>query len=452
MYAVLESVQRSLEECSSLMLSAAQLDRARARAEAVIRSGSPAAEQAGIARLVFAADLLGALVSELSDDPHEFRQLVSRLETDAGIPRLALGTAVVQSIALSRRHGLRLQLAVLTAFSGVRTSSAWVLAEGAEPECLAAAGYPGIGLGGARRLAHLVLRGGDDELATARDAVGVRLDIGAASWAAVIASGLSDAHADTQLLLRGGASAVAAVVERYQLAAQTGTHGAEAMARTERQLSRLRFDLHDGPQQDAVLLAEDMELLHSQLAAVLGEYPDRHRLLGRLEDLQARLVALDGDLRRISASLQSPFQQAELLADAIAEITASFATRTGIEPELRLTGDLADLTDSQHITLLAVIREALNNIREHSDGENVSIVVSRDRDGVIASVTDDGQGFDPERALVKAAREGHLGLVGMHERVRMLGGKTQIDSRPGGPTVISVILPAVPSIGRDERA
>jgi signal transduction histidine kinase len=65
-------------------------------------------------------------------------------------------------------------------------------------------------------------------------------------------------------------------------------------------------------------------------------------------------------------------------------------------------------------------------------------------------VTDDGQGFDPETALVKAAREGHLGLVGMHERVRMLGGCTQIDSRPGGPTVISVSLPVVVGAPRQD--
>jgi signal transduction histidine kinase len=58
-------------------------------------------------------------------------------------------------------------------------------------------------------------------------------------------------------------------------------------------------------------------------------------------------------------------------------------------------------------------------------------------------VTDDGCGFDPETSLVRAARDGHLGLVGMYERVRLLGGRTQIDSRPGGPTVISVTLPRV---------
>jgi signal transduction histidine kinase len=56
-------------------------------------------------------------------------------------------------------------------------------------------------------------------------------------------------------------------------------------------------------------------------------------------------------------------------------------------------------------------------------------------------VSDDGGGFDPQSTLVRAARAGRLGLVGMHERVRMLGGSTRIDSKPGGPTVISADLP-----------
>jgi signal transduction histidine kinase len=48
---------------------------------------------------------------------------------------------------------------------------------------------------------------------------------------------------------------------------------------------------------------------------------------------------------------------------------------------------------------------------------------------------------------VLVQREGHLGLVGMHERVRMLGGATHVDSRPGGPTVISATLASWPEAG-----
>jgi hypothetical protein len=56
-------------------------------------------------------------------------------------------------------------------------------------------------------------------------------------------------------------------------------------------------------------------------------------------------------------------------------------------------------------------------------------------------VTDDGAGFNVERTLVRAARSGRLGLVGMAERVRLLGGVFDIDSAPGAGTTISVSLP-----------
>ena len=109
---------------------------------------------------------------------------------------------------------------------------------------------------------------------------------------------------------------------------------------------------------------------------------------------------------------------------------------------------MTKLTDSQQITLLALIREALSNIRKHANARTVSISITSDAEGIRAVVSDDGDGFDPEEMLVRAARAGRLGLVGMHERVRMLGGQTHIESRPGGPTVISATLPPWP---RPER-
>ena len=87
-----------------------------------------------------------------------------------------------------------------------------------------------------------------------------------------------------------------------------------------------------------------------------------------------------------------------------------------------------------------IVHEALTNIREHSDATKVEIAVSVKANGVTAHISDNGHGFDVEATLMRAAREGSLGLVAMHERVRLLGGQCRIDSRPGGPTVISVAL------------
>jgi signal transduction histidine kinase len=89
---------------------------------------------------------------------------------------------------------------------------------------------------------------------------------------------------------------------------------------------------------------------------------------------------------------------------------------------------------------LNIVHEALTNVREHSEATEVEIAVSANDEGVEAQVTDNGRGFDLEPTLMRAARRGRLGLVAIHERVRLLGGQCRIDSRIGGPTVVRVGL------------
>jgi len=209
----------------------------------------------------------------------------------------------------------------------------------------------------------------------------------------------------------------------------------------ERRLARLRFDLHDGPQQDVILLAQDLRLFREQLRPLLEGHPDQSRALGRLDDLEAQLLALDGDLRRLSTSVQSPFLAPDSLLASLQRVTEAFARRTGILPETDFSADLTQLSDSQQIALLALVREALSNVRKHGDASTVRVSIVSDAEGIRAEVSDDGCGFDPETTGRQAARDGHLGLVGMRERVRMLGGETRIESRPGGPTLVSAVLP-----------
>ncbi len=220
------------------------------------------------------------------------------------------------------------------------------------------------------------------------------------------------------------------------------------LASVERRLARLRFDLHDGPQQDVHLLAADLEHFREQLSPSLEGNPHADRLLGRLDDLAARLVRLDQDIRRLATTLRSPFiAEASSLREALVQITESFARETGISPDVQLDGDFDALSDSQQIAVLALVREALSNVRKHSGATAVSVTISSHEDGIDARITDDGRGFDPDEALARGSGEEHLGLVGMHERARMLGGRTHVDSRPGGPTTVSVSLPAWPGPG-----
>ena len=214
-----------------------------------------------------------------------------------------------------------------------------------------------------------------------------------------------------------------------------------APSAAERMLARIRFDLHDGPLQDVHLLAIDLSLFREQLLPSIAGDENRDRLVGRLDDLTAQLVALDGDLRRLITTVQSPFHSPDPLALTLGEIADAFTARTGTRPQVRLAGDFSALSDSQRIALLALMREALSNIRKHSDATSVSITIcAHEQHGVEAEIVDDGRGFDAAGALTSAAHEGHVGLIGMRERVRLLGGQIEIDSRPGGPTRISVKL------------
>ena len=211
-----------------------------------------------------------------------------------------------------------------------------------------------------------------------------------------------------------------------------------------RRLDRLRYDLHDGPQQDIHLLAEDLRLFGEQLAAMIDGHPDRDRALGRLDDLEAQLIALDEDLRRLVTAVGSPRPAPGSLAEALADIGVAFTARTEIVPRTELRGDTDSLTDSQRIALLSLIREALANVRRHSDAEHVAITIAAGEQTITVEVRDDGRGFRPEVDGPRAARAGRLGLVGMHERMRMLGGRTRVSSAPGGPTVVAASLPRWP--------
>jgi signal transduction histidine kinase len=377
---------------------------------------------ADLGALTLAADLLVAAAPDLASTPDELEGLIERIAEAGSLARVQLAFEVLRHPRLAELPAdlaLEVQLTLCRLFARVQAVSLWTIAGGGERLPIARSGSP---------------EGTSTEIGTTFARRG-------GGSAALVAHGSPRGEDHRALLLDAAAPNVASILDRdaEQRASDQGVLGA-----LERRLARLRFDLHDGPQQDVHLLAVDLNLFREQLLPMIAREPNAERILGRLDDLAAQLVALDGDLRRLASTVQSPFLHVGPLEHALREVTGAFAERAGFEPDMRLAGDFSALTESQRLTLLALIREALSNVREHSGARNVGITVAADDDGVRAEVTDDGRGFDPETTLVRAARDGHLGLVGMHERVRMLGGITTIDSRPGGPTVVSVQMPPWP--------
>jgi signal transduction histidine kinase len=394
---------------------------ARARAEtsahALLDAHGGGVDGVAMAVALGAAELVGTLADDPAADSDDVRRAADALHARAGVSRVALGRELLRARGAA-------ELPLLRALTGARAVSVWAEQRDGDP----------------RRVAHT------GDLVTERPGSGpdrdtVRLRIAARPVAGVLTlHGVDPQAPELGPLLAAAVPGVADLLERETL--RDREHWRELVSgAVERRLARVRFDLHDGPQQDVILLAQDVRMFRDQLRPLLDGHPDQGRALGRLDDLEAQLLALDGDLRRLSTSVQSPFLSPGSLLESLQRVADAFATRTGITPQTEFSADLTQLSESQQIALLALVQEALSNVRKHGEASAVRISIVPDRDGIRAQVTDDGRGFDPETTVDRAARAGHLGLVGMRERVRMLGGRTQIDSRPGGPTVVSAVLP-----------
>jgi signal transduction histidine kinase len=425
--------------------------RAHSRALALLADADARDDVSQASCIGFIRDLLAELLVELAADLPALTRLIHRLATDTKLCPFELGRELVRTPHLLRLPptvAIDVELKLLLAFTQADLVSLWRLSSHDRPEPIAFAGEGNPDDARTRRFVRGLLGGQAVDPRRRASMSGLRID-GAQTSVALVSRGGGAAASHRMLLLEAAMPVLAATLLRDVYLSSSAAHEdadrkSAQLGPAERRLARVRYDLHDGPQQDLMLLAEDLRLFRSQLDSVLTHDETRERVMGRFDDLEAQLVAVDGDLRRISVSSESPFLQDESLPEALAQLADAFAQRTGIKPRIDLCGDFGQLTDSQHITLLGLIREALGNVREHADAGHVSISLSSSAGGVEASVTDDGRGFEPETMLVEAARQGHLGLVGMHERVRMLGGETRIDSRPGGPTVISVSLPPAP--------
>jgi signal transduction histidine kinase len=206
-------------------------------------------------------------------------------------------------------------------------------------------------------------------------------------------------------------------------------------------LSPLALDLHDGPLQDLAALLGDVRHFRTQLDESLPATELRDLLLGRVDDLELRVLALEESLRDLTRPSDPSDPRAPDVHELLEAEIAEFRSETGIRTTLAVRGDLQTLPGAHRFALLRVVGEALSNVRKHSGAREVCVEVRREARLLEAAIADDGFGLDVERALFRGARNGRLGLVGMSERARRLGGTLDVKSSPGGPTRVALSLP-----------
>jgi PAS domain S-box-containing protein len=122
----------------------------------------------------------------------------------------------------------------------------------------------------------------------------------------------------------------------------------------------------------------------------------------------------------------------------VAEYTRLHGLKVTVNADARVLSQR--LPSALEVTLYRVVQEALTNVARHAHAKCIEIVICDGETAVDLIVRDDGSGFDPN-SLVGSAARGRLGLIGMRERIALLGGSMSLDSCPGAGTTVAVRVP-----------
>jgi len=129
----------------------------------------------------------------------------------------------------------------------------------------------------------------------------------------------------------------------------------------------------------------------------------------------------------------------------------NFSNRLNICSNFHAVGVEKKLPQQIETALYRIIQEALNNIAKHSGANRVEIHLEQ-RDSILtASITDNGRGFDVDKLLLPDSLERGFGIIGMKERVSLLGGKIDIQSKPGSGTYIYIEVSCPKRNGANEE-
>ncbi|HEY6067698.1 MAG TPA: GAF domain-containing sensor histidine kinase [Gaiellaceae bacterium] len=153
-------------------------------------------------------------------------------------------------------------------------------------------------------------------------------------------------------------------------------------------------------------------------------------------DVRDLVVQALQDVRRLAVELRPTALDDFGLVPALERLTETFEARTGIGTALQasLPGDRMP-ADAETV-LYRVVQEALTNVIKHADARSVSVVVGARDGGVIAVVEDDGRGFTAADIRADA-----LGVVGMRERLALVGGTLEVESTVGTGTTLAAFVP-----------
>jgi signal transduction histidine kinase len=202
---------------------------------------------------------------------------------------------------------------------------------------------------------------------------------------------------------------------------------------------RVSRELHDGLGQELTALILGLKALEQ---AVPDDAPGR----ARLREVEAIVGRIGREAHDLAVELRPTALDDIGLVPALAAYVARWSERTRIAAEFQPLGlDGNRLPSEVETAAYRVVQEALNNVAKHASARHVSVIVELREGELTALVEDDGSGFTPDRSGAEPDRR--LGLLGMRERIALVGGTLLIESGEGeGATVRARIpLPQAPA-------
>ncbi|MCI0396325.1 MAG: GAF domain-containing sensor histidine kinase [Chloroflexi bacterium] len=209
----------------------------------------------------------------------------------------------------------------------------------------------------------------------------------------------------------------------------------------EQERQRISRELHDDAGQALTALKINLGLLRSSLPEEME--PVRQQLA---EAVKLTEQTMD-QIRLLAQDLRPPVLDSFGLDPSLEGLCRDFARHTQLAIHYQ-GADVSPLGDAVTISLYRFAQEALTNVAKHARATQVDVVLKHNPGMIVLSVTDDGQGFKRREEEPFSRPAGGIGLIGMQERIELLGGRVAIDSEPGRGTHVVAYVP----IGPEEEA
>jgi two-component system sensor histidine kinase UhpB len=206
----------------------------------------------------------------------------------------------------------------------------------------------------------------------------------------------------------------------------------EAQENERRRISR---ELHDEIGQALTAIKFNLDMIDKELPQTLPT------VRGRLGDAKSLSNQTLTAMRQLSMDLRPTMLDELGLIPTLRWYIQNFSNRLNIDSQFQVIGFEEKLPPQIETAFYRIVQEALNNISKHAGATRVEIFFEHKDSTIFASITDNGRGFDLDRVYHPESPGRSFGIIGMQERVSLLGGKIDIQSSPGCGTRIHIKVP-----------